>query len=324
MKALITGVNGQDGSYLTKLLLEKDYEVVGVIRNEKSNLNGLKYLGVYDQIELKTINLNIKREVKKIFEYFKPDEVYNFAAQSSVGQSFKHPINTLRSNTTSVVAMLEAIRESDLDVKFYQASSSEMFGNLMGTMIFEDGHFHPASPYGISKAAAHWLTINYREAYNIFACCGILFNHESALRGENFVSSKIIRGAINIKKGKQKKIKLGNLNVYRDWGYAPLYVEAIWSMMQKESPGDYIICSNNIMSLEDFATQVFNHLDLDFNKHVEIDQNLMRAVDLFKMQGNNTRASEYLGWNYKMTNEELIGQLIDDYKKYMEWEEKKN
>jgi GDPmannose 4,6-dehydratase len=244
---------GQDGSYLCDLLLSKGYEVFGVTRDVKSHeFNRLEFLQIENEIQLLELSNCDNFEIEIILRKYRFDEIYNLSAQSSVGQSFIEPANTLQFNVLSVLLWLEAIKKIDPNIKFYQASSSEMFGNVTEDKlpIKESLFFKPASPYGVSKAAAHWLTVNYREAYSIFACCGILFNHESCLRGSNYVIKKVINAAIKIKLGlSNKTIKVGNLDVYRDWGYAPEYVNAMWLMLQRQEPDDFLICSGNVIFL---------------------------------------------------------------------------
>lgn len=323
--AIITGISGQDGAYLAKLLLSKGYRVVGIVReHQQKRLIGLEFLGINNLIELKEVNMLDRFVVEDLIEKYQPDEFYNLAAQSSVGLSFKSPVITFEFNTISVINILEAIRKNSPATKYYQASSSEMFGNI-GTEnlpLKESVLFHPASPYGISKASAHWITVNYREAFGLKACCGILFNHESCLRGENFVIKKIIRTAIEIKKGKTDKLQLGNLSVQRDWGYAPKFVEAMWLMLQQDDFKEYLICSGHVTSLKSIAEDVFSTLELDFDKHVEIEESLMRNLELDIIYGNNSKAKNELGWDYDMSLGQLINQLIIDEKEFLNWKSK--
>ena len=320
--ALITGISGQDGSFLARLLLDHGYVVVGTSRNiNAANFNGLSYLGIDDQVSLVECSFGSQKAVNHLIEEIQPDEIYNLAAQSSVGYSFQNPIGALEFNLLSVAYLLDAIKNIDKKIKFYQASSSEMFGNINVLPVKEDSYFHPSSPYGISKASAHWLTVNYREAYGIFASCGILFNHESPLRGADYVTKKIINSAIRIKNGELDKLKLGNLEVIRDWGYAPRYVEAMWLLMQQELPGDFLICSNTKMSLRNFAEIAFNQLGLNFDEHVEIDKSLYRAVDLEMMWGDNTKAREILNWDYDLSTHQLVSTLIEEEEKFMSWQQ---
>lgn len=323
--AIITGISGQDGSYLAQLLISKDYRVIGVSRNyEESSFFRLSYLDCYKKVIIENTDLTNIKEVYSLIEKYKPEEFYNLSAQSSVGLSFKNPLGTYEFNTISVLNILEAIRHINKKTRFYQASSSEMFGNvsLNNLPIRETHHFNPVSPYGISKASAHWLTVNYREAYGLFASCGILFNHESCLRGENFVIKKIINTALCIRENKADVLTLGNLVVNRDWGYAPKYVEAMWKMLQVDHADDYIICSGNNNSLQEFVVKVFDHLDLDLNKHLRLNQEFMRALDLNTIYGDNSKACELLEWDYDMDTNVLIDRLIKDEIDFISWRRK--
>ena len=322
-KALITGITGQDGPYLARLLLSKGYDVIGLTRDtSESNTKNLRYLGIEDKITLLEANLLDLSNVMRIIEKYEPREIYNLASQSSVRLSFEQPIGTLQFNIISTANLLEAIRVVNPGIKLYQASSSEMFGRVENANlpIDENFVFHPVSPYGISKAAAHWTTVNYREAYGIFTVCGILFNHESVLRGKNFVTKKIINTAIKIKNGSANKLALGDLNISRDWGYAPKYVEAMYMMLQHDKPIDCIICSGEVNRLEEFVREVFLKLDLDFDKFVEIDKSLYRPVDLEIIYGDNTKAKKVLGWRYDMRFDDLIDKLVEDEIDYIMWE----
>ena len=321
--AVISGITGQDGGYLSKLLLSKGYKVVGLVRElNAQHMFGLKFLQVYDQIEFREVNLKYFIQIKKIINEFKPDEFYNLAAQSSVGTSFQKPVDTFEFNTISTLNILEAIRQFSFRTKFYQASSSEMFGDIGkdNLPLKESMLFHPVSPYGISKASAHWLTINYREAYGLKTCCGILFNHESCLMRDYFVIKKIINTAIRIKRGELEKLELGNLTVNRDWGYAPKFVEAMWLMLQQENFDDYIICSGQVTSLKSIVERVFKKLDVDFKNHVTIDKSLLRNLDLDIIYGDNSRAKSELGWDYNISTDELIDKLINDEELLIEWQ----
>lgn len=323
--AIITGITGQDGAYLTNFLLNKQYRIIGVIRNAaECNLKNLKYLGVHDKIILIEANLLDLANIIRVLDKNTPAEFYNLAAQSSVSVSFEQPIGTLGFNITSVVNILEAIKIVNPKIKFYQASSSEMFGNVKkeNLPVNESFVFHPVSPYGISKAAAHWITVNYREAYGLFSVGGILFNHESVLRGNSFVTKKILNIAVKLSMGLINKLNLGNLKVYRDWGYAPKYVEAMWLMLQQELPKDYIVCSGEAHSLEEFVKKVFEKLDLELEKFVTVDKNLYRPVDLEIIYGDNSKARGKLGWNYDMSFDQLINKLIEDEIRYVKLEGK--
>lgn len=321
--ALITGITGQDGAYLSKFLLSKNYRVIGITRSiSSSNLKGLQFLGINNDIELIEANVFDLSNLIRIIEKYNPNEFYNLAAQSSVGLSFEQPIGTLEYNIISVANILEAIRIIGKDIKFYQSSSSEMFGNVPKYILPIEENFiiKPASPYAISKAAAHWISINYREAYNLFISCGILFNHESVLRRPNFVTKKIISNAIKIKEGKLDKLKLGNINIKRDWGYAPYYVEAMWKMLNVDIPNDYIISSGEAHSLEEFIDLVFKNLNLNYKDYLVTSSEYLRPVDLEIIYGNPTKAKSHLQWNYNLSFKELIKKLLEDEYKYLSWE----
>ena len=322
--ALIIGITGQDGPYLSKLLLEKGYSVIGITRNIlEPNYRNLAYLGIEGQVELIEITNTEPERINRVLKKYKPDEIYNLAAQSSVGQSFIDPFTTVSYNILSVLYWLDGIKKLELSTRFYQASSSEMFGNVpkYDLPVKESLIFKPASPYGISKAAAHWLTINYREANNIFSSCGILFNHESALRGPNYVVKKIINAAVKIKMGiNNEPIKVGNISIKRDWGYAPKYVEAMFKILQHNQADDFLICSGNVMSLSELIDMVMLNLGLDRDKYIKIDPQLFRPVDLEEIYGDNSKAKSLLGWDYNMSNQDLINQLIKDEESFIEWE----
>ncbi|MGQ0792548.1 MAG: GDP-mannose 4,6-dehydratase [Deltaproteobacteria bacterium] len=321
--ALITGVTGQDGAYLSKFLLGKGYEVVGLVRREpRVNTRNLEYLGAAGGVRLIGANLLDGAEVCGIIDELKPDEIYNLAAQSSVGRSFGDPLGTLEFNVISAANLLEAVRLRNPVSRFYQASSCEMFGNVPegGLPVTEATAILPQSPYAVSKASAHWITVNYREAYGVYAACGILFNHESPLRGENFVTKKILDAAVRIKMGIARALTLGNLNVSRDWGYAPEYVKAIWLMLQQDAPDDFIICSGGgARTLGEFVSGVFQRLGLDAAEFVETDKSLIRPVDLNVIYGDNSKARRALGWRYDMKFDELISTLVEEEQKFLSW-----
>lgn len=324
--AIISGVTGQDGALLASLLAKKNYRITGLLPDGRdSDTYRLDYLGIKDKITFKNVNLLDPSSVREMLAEVGPDEFYNLAAISSVGLSFQQPLATFDFNTRSVMNILESIRQVSRKTRFYQASSSEMFGSVGRSRlpIKESFLFHPVSPYGISKASAHWLTVNYREAYKLQTCCGILFNHESALRPPNFVIKKIVRTAIEIKNGGQKKLMLGNTSIIRDWGYAPLYVNAMWLMMQQEVMDDFLICSGIPTSLRDFTDQVFNLLDLDARDYMSVDPGLLRSLDLEIIYGDNAKAKEMLAWDYAMDTHELIKRLLEDEVSLMKWEAQK-
>ncbi|HQQ96800.1 MAG TPA: GDP-mannose 4,6-dehydratase [Cyclobacteriaceae bacterium] len=325
-KAIVTGISGQDGSYLAKLLIGKGYRVIGLIsENRNSDLFRLAYLDILQSCEIRPINLLNQNAVEQLLEEVRPDEIYNLAALSSVGVSFQQPLNTFDFNTRSVMVLLEAIRRVCPKTRFYQASSSEMFGNIGRSRlpVQESFLFHPASPYGISKASAHWLTVNYREAFGLNACCGILFNHESALRPEHFVIKKVIGSALRIRDGLQAKLTLGNLAIARDWGYAPKYVEAMWAMLQRDRFEDYLICSGAFIQLKEFVFKVFAKLQMDATLYIEIDERLTRSLELDIIYGDNSKARQELGWNYNMSTDDLIDQLIRDEDCLRSWNNKR-
>lgn len=310
--AIITGITGQDGAYLSQLLLEKKYKVVGLIRKDvEESFFGLKYLKILDKIAIEKCSLLDIEDIKNIFQKLKPDEVYNLAAQSSVGLSFEKPLETINFNILSVLNLLEAIKETDKKIRFYQASTSDMFGNIDKLPVTEDSIIHPASPYGISKATGHWMAVNYRESFNLFACCGILFNHESYLRTPNFFVKKVIGTAIDIKNGKQNELRVGDIDLRRDFGYAPDYVKAMWLMLQQDTPKDYIVCSGESISLREIINYVFDKLKIDKDKIV-IDKSFFRPNDIKNIYGTNEKAKKELGWEYDKTFFESLNLLIQE------------
>jgi GDPmannose 4,6-dehydratase len=310
--AIITGITGQDGAYLSDLLLRKGYKVIGLIRKDaRENFFGLEYLKIKDKVILKKCDLLNLNNVTAIFKKFKPDEVYNLAAQSSVGMSFKNPHETINFNILSVLNLLEAIKKVDKKIKFYQASSSDMFGNVEALPVTEKSIVHPTSPYAISKATGHWMTVNYRESYGLFACNGILFNHESYLRTETFFVKKIIRTAIDIQNGKQKDLRVGDIDLRRDFGYAPDYVRAIWLMLQQEKPKDFLVCSGESISLREIVNYVFDKLKIDKNKII-VDKSFFRPNDIQNIYGDNKKAKKELSWKYDKKFFEVLDILIKE------------
>lgn len=315
--AMITGITGQDGSYLAKLLLDKGYKVVGLTRgyNEES-LNKLKYLQVADQVVIEECDLlDISSIIRSILKY-KPDEVYNLAAQSSVGVSFSQPIGTISFNTMSVLNLLETIRTVKPDTKFYHASSSEMYGKVNELPITENSVLHPLSPYAISKASAHWTVINYRESYGLFACCGIFFNHESFLRNKDFFIKKVISGALRIRDKRQDVLKIGNIDIKRDFGYSPKYVEAMYLMLQQDISQDFIICSGESVSLREIIYYIFDKFNLDRGRIV-VDNSLYRPSEIHDIYGDNNKARKILNWHYNMSFFEVLDILIDEEEKIL-------
>lgn len=315
-KALVTGITGQDGSYLAELLLKKDYQVWGIIRRSSSFHTGRidhLYKDPHEQPPLKLIygDLTDGSNLATIMSEVEPDEVYNLGAQSHVRVSFDTPIYTADTDGLGVLRLLEAIRAMEKPAKFYQASSSEMYGKVMETPQTEKTPFYPRSPYGCAKAYGFWQTVNYREAYGLFACNGILFNHESPRRGETFVTRKITRAAARIKLGLQDKLHLGNLDAKRDWGFAGDYVEAMWLMLQQEKPDDYVIATGETHSVREFLDEVFGYLGLDWHKHVVIDPRYLRPTEVDFLQGNASKAKRVLKWEPRVTFKELAKMMAD-------------
>lgn len=303
MRALICGVNGQDGSYLAELLLEKGYEVWGTSRDaQASSLNNLQTLGVVDRVKLLSMAPNDFRSVLTAVEQSDPDEIYYLSGQSSVGLSFEQPAETLESIIIGVLNLLEVIRLRKKSVRLYNAGSSECFGDTGEIAADELTPFYPRSPYAVAKASAHWLVTNYRESYGLYACNGILFNHESPLRPKRFVTQKIIQAAKRIAQGSDERLVLGRLDIWRDWGWAPEYVEAMWRMLQQDKPKDFVIATGESNTLADFVTVAFEVNGLDWQKHVDISQAFYRPTDIDRSLGNPSKAAEVLGWytSYKM------------------------
>jgi GDPmannose 4,6-dehydratase len=314
--ALITGVTGQDGSYLAEFLLSKGYTVYGIIRRSSSFNTGRIdhiYQDPHDpnpELRLVYGDLNDASSLNKIIRTVRPDEIYHLGAQSHVRVSFDVPEYTGEITGLGTVRLLEAIRETGITTKFYQASSSEMFGNTPGPLN-ELTPFQPRSPYAAAKVYAHWITVNYREGYGLFACNGILFNHESPRRGETFVSRKITKAAARIKLGKQEKLFLGNLDAKRDWGYARDYVEAIWLMLQQDRPDDFVIATGEAHSVREFLDEAFGHLDLDWNKYVEIDPRYYRPTEVDLLLGDASKAKKYLNWTPRVQFKELVKLMVE-------------
>ncbi len=310
--ALITGITGQDGAYLSQLLLSQNYKVVGITRSyNNSNLSNLKYLKINKEIHLEECDLTDIPSIISILRKIKPDEIYNLAAQSSVGLSFEQPIGTITFNSLSVLNLLECVRIVDNGIKFYQASSSEMFGKVTQLPITEKSPMHPLSPYAISKATAFWSVVNYRESYGLFACNGILFNHESYLRANNFFVKKVIRNSIDITKGKLDALHVGNIDIKRDFGYAQEYVKPMWAMLQQQVADDYVICSGKSISLRDIVYYVFSKLNISRDKIVE-DKTLFRPTDIEDISGDNGKAKTKLHWTYRYDFFEILDKLIEE------------
>ncbi|MDY6913550.1 MAG: GDP-mannose 4,6-dehydratase [Planctomycetota bacterium] len=316
-KALITGITGQDGSYLAELLLEKGYEVHGLVR--RSSTFGTEridhiYADPHEaaaRLFLHYGDLTDGAGMRRVLTKCRPDEVYNLAAQSHVRVSFDQPVYTAQADAVGTLRLLEAIRDTGIPTKFYQASSSEMYGKVVETPQTEKTPFHPRSPYACAKVFAYHQTVNYREAYGLFACNGILFNHESPRRGETFVTRKITRGATRIKEGLQEKLFMGNLDAKRDWGFAGDYVESMWLMLQQDEPDDYVIATGQTHSVREFLQEVFGLLELDWESCVEIDPRYFRPAEVDLLQGDSAKAREKLGWEPKVTFRQLAKMMTE-------------
>ncbi len=314
-KALITGITGQDGSYLAELLLEKGYQVHGIVRRvafEDPEHRLWRIRHIVDKIHLHCGSLESYASIYNIVEKVKPDECYHLAAQSFVSYSFEDEFSTLNTNINGTIYVLSAIKNRKPDCKFYFAASSEMFGHALETPQNENTPFNPRSPYGISKVVGYYFTKNYREAYNLFACSGICFNHESPRRGFEFVTRKISRGVAMIKLGLLDKIKLGNLEAKRDWGYAPEYVEAMWLILQQEKPEDYVIATGETHSVKEFVKLAFEIVGLKWEEHVEIDKDLFRPAEVFELRGDIRKIKEKLKWQPKVKFEELVRIMVEN------------
>ena len=316
-KALITGITGQDGSYLAELLLGKGYEVHGLVRRTSSFSTG-RIEHLYRDTHQRGVRLFLhygdltdSAGLRQVLTQVAPDEVYNLAAQSHVRVSFDQPVYSVQVDAVGTLRLLEAIRDTQIPTRFYQASSSEMFGKVVETPQKETTPFYPRSPYGCAKLFSYWQTVNYREAYGMFACNGILFNHESPRRGETFVTRKITRGATRIKEGLQDKLYLGNLDAKRDWGFAGDYVEAMWLMLQQDAGDDYVIATGETYSVKQFAEEVFGILGLDWQKYVEIDPRYFRPTEVELLLGDASKARAKLGWRPKVSFKELVRMMVD-------------
>jgi GDPmannose 4,6-dehydratase len=309
-KALITGVTGQDGSYLAEFLLEKGYEVIGMVRRT-STVNFERIKHIQDQITLAPGDLVDQVSIIDILREHCPDEVYNLAAQSFVPTSWSQPVLTGEVTALGVTRVLDAIRIVDPTIRFYQASSSEMFGKVRETPQTENTPFYPRSPYGVAKVYGHWITVNYRESYGLFACSGILFNHESPRRGLEFSTHKATHGAARIKLGLDNELRMGNLDAKRDWGYAGDYVKAMWLMLQQDEPDDYVVGTGRTHSVRKLCEVAFDYLGLDWRDHVVVDPKLLRPADVDFLVADATKARTKLGWEPTVTFEELIQMMID-------------
>jgi len=310
-RALICGISGQDGAYLARLLLDKGYEVHGTARDaQMATFHNLALLGIKGLITFHSMALNDFRSVLQVLAKVDPDEIYNLAGQSSVGLSFEQPVETLESISVGTLNLLEVIRFVQKPIRLYNAGSSECFGDTGGAPADETTPFRPRSPYAVAKATAHWQVANYREAYNLFACTGILFNHESPLRPERFVTRKIIASACRIAQGSTEKLQLGNIAIARDWGLASEYVDAMWRMLQQDTPQDYVIATGETNTLERFVVEAFAHLGLDWETHVFTNQSFLRPSEIMVSRGNPDKARRELGWQATYRMKDVIQVMI--------------
>jgi GDPmannose 4,6-dehydratase len=311
-RALICGISGQDGSLLAKLLLSKGYEVFGSSRDaQMSSFHNLVALGIRDEVRVLSVASNDFRSVLHALTTIGPDEIYNLAGQSSVGLSFEQPLETMESVSIATLNLLEAIRFSGVATRLYSAGSSECFGASGVHPCNEETPFQPRSPYAVAKAAAYWQVANYREAYDLFACTGILFNHESPMRPERFVTRKIVASAVKIASGSGEKLHLGNLAIARDWGWAPEYVEAMWLMLQQDAPDDFVIATGRTHTLEEFVESAFNCVDLKWRDHVDIDTQFFRPTDLMVSRANPQKANKLLGWCASTFMPGVVARMIN-------------
>ncbi len=309
-RALITGITGQDGSYLAEWLLEQDYEVFGIVRRSSSpNLWRIEH--ILDRIELRPADLLDQLSLLKILDEVRPQEFYNLAAMSFVPASWDQPLLTGEYNAQGVTRALEAVRQVDTRIRFYQASSSEMFGKVRAVPQSEDTPFYPRSPYGVSKVYGHYITVNYRESYNLFACSGILFNHESPRRGLEFVTRKVTDGVARIKLGLSKELRMGNLDARRDWGFAGDYVRAMWMMLQQDEPDDFVIATGETHSVRELVEVAFGHAGLDWKKHVTLDQRFLRPAEVDLLIGTAEKAKTKLGWSPTVDFTGLVKMMVD-------------
>lgn len=311
-KALICGISGQDGAYLAEFLLEKGYEVYGTSRDaQMASFRNLHLLGIKESTRLESMALNDFRSVLQTIMKVQPDEIYNLAGQSSVGLSFQQPVETLESISVGTLNILEAIRFLGKSIRFYNACSSECFGDTKGEPADEETPFRPRSPYAVAKAAAFWEVANYREAYGLSACSGILFNHESPLRPERFVTKKIVAAACRIAGGSHEKLRLGNISIQRDWGWAPEYVNAMWSMVQQAHAEDFVIATGETHTLQEFIDTTFQCLTLDWREHVVADPTLLRPTDLMYGKANPSKAQERLRWTARYKMKDVVGMMVE-------------
>ena len=309
-KALITGITGQDGSYLAEFLLEKGYEVIGMVRRTSTvNFDRIKH--IQEKVTIVPGDLLDQVSLIELLQEHPPQEVYNLAAQSFVPTSWNQPVFTGEVTALGVTRLLDAIRIVDPEIRFYQASSSECFGKVRESPQNEETPFYPRSPYGVAKVYGHWITINYRESYNIFACSGLLFNHESPRRGLEFATRKISYGAAKIKLGLANELRMGNLEARRDWGYAGDYVRAMWLMLQQEKPDDYVVATGEAHSVRDFLEEAFGYLSLDYRDYVVVDPQFIRPAEVDYLVGDATKAREVLGWEPTVSFPQLVRMIVD-------------
>jgi len=310
--ALIIGVSGQDGAYLARLLLDKGYCVFGTSRDaQMSSFDNLIRIGIRSRVNTESMALNDFRSVIQVLKKVRPDEIYNLAGQSSVGLSFDQPVETFESISIGVLNLLEGLRFLELPARIYNAGSSECFGNTDGQAADESTPFRPRSPYAMAKAAAFWAVANYREAYGLFACSGILFNHESPLRPERFVTRKIVKSACRIARGSNEKLELGNIDIQRDWGWAPEYVEAMWRMLQQDQPDDFVIASGRTCALRDFVRLVFEKLGMHWKDHVQCRPELLRPTDIMISRANPGKARDILVWQAIHSIEDVVSLMVE-------------
>lgn len=311
-KALICGISGQDGAYLAQLLLGQGYTVFGTSRDaQMSPFQNLEQLGIRDRITLLSMSLNDFRSVLQVISKVGPDEIYNLAGQTSVGLSFELPVETMESIMLGTLNLLEVIRFLGAPIRFYNAGSTECFGDTGEAIADETTAFRPRSPYACAKAAAHWQVANYREAYRLYACSGILSNHESPLRPKRFVTQKIVAGAVAIARGEMSHLRLGNISIQRDWGWAPEYVEAMYLMLQQDEPDDFVIATGRTTRLEDFVAAVFAHLGLDWRVYVQADASLLRPSDIAISRNSARKAKETLGWEARCQMQDVACKMVD-------------
>ena len=309
-RALITGITGQDGSYLAEFLLEQGYQVFGMVRRSSSE-SFERLEGCRDRVELVHGDLLDSHSLVRVMEESKPDEIYNLAAQSFVPTSWSEPVLTAEFTGVGVTRMLEAMRQVAPEARYYQASSSEMFGKVLETPQSETTPFYPRSPYGVAKVYGHYITVNYRESYDLFACSGILFNHESPRRGLEFVTRKITHGAVRIKLGLDKTLALGNLDARRDWGFAGDYVRAMWLMLQQDTPDDFVISTGETHQVRECCRIAFERVGLNYEDHVTVDERFMRPAEVDLLIGDSTKAHEQLGWRPEVSFEQLVQMMVD-------------